>query len=174
MVAIKNLLFLATAISALTIGKRDTATILNDIAAINTNVQAVTTATNNYNGGILAAIPIVTAEGNLEAAIDQGTTDAQATPQGTSADSQSVIAAIDTLIPNIEASLTAIIAKKTQFAADGLTSTVYTTLGNLKVKTDAFSDALIAIASADTKDAGIAQKARIDSDFDAAIAAFAA
>ncbi|KAG4437625.1 hypothetical protein IFR05_006886 [Cadophora sp. M221] len=174
MVAIKNLLFFATAISALTIGKRDTATILNDIAAIDTNVQAVTTAANNYNGGILAAIPIVTAEGNLETAIDQGTTDAQATSQQTSADSQSVIAAIDNLIPNIEASLAAITVKKPQFDADGLTATVQTTLGSLKAKTDAFSDALIAIASEDTKDAGTAQKARIDSDFDAAIAAFAA
>ncbi|PVH84438.1 hydrophobic surface binding protein-like protein A, partial [Cadophora sp. DSE1049] len=169
MVAIKNLLFLATAVTALTIGKRDTATILNDISIINSDVQALTTAANNYNGGILAAIPILTAQNNLEAAIDQGITDAQATSQQTSAESQSVIAAVDNLIPNIEASLAAIRAKKAQFAADGLTSTVQTSLTNLKAKTDTFSDALIAIASEDTKATGTAQKATIDADFDAAI-----
>lgn len=102
MVAIKSLLFLATAVTALTIGKRDTATILNDISVINSDVQALTTAANNYNGGVLAAIPILTAQNNLESAIDQGTTDAQATAQQTSAESQSVIAAVDNLIPNSE------------------------------------------------------------------------
>ena len=106
MVAIKSLLFLATAVTALTIGKRDTATILNDISVINSDVQALTTAANNYNGGVLAAIPILTAQNNLEAAIDQGTTDAQATAQQTSAESQSVIAAVDNLIPNSESSPT--------------------------------------------------------------------
>ncbi|KAK0107152.1 hypothetical protein ONS95_003858 [Cadophora gregata] len=173
MVAIKNFLFLATAVTALTIGKRDTATILNDISAINSNVQTLTTAANNYNGGLLAAIPILTAQSNLGTAIDKGTTDARATPQLSSADSQSIVAAVDRLTPSVEASLTAIRAKKARFAADGLTTTVQNSLATLKTKTDTFSDALIAISSSDTKATGTAQKAKIDGYFNAAIADFA-
>ncbi|KAH7356704.1 hydrophobic surface binding protein A-domain-containing protein [Rhexocercosporidium sp. MPI-PUGE-AT-0058] len=174
MVAIKNILFFATAITALTLGKRDTATILSDIAAIDSKVQALTTAANNYNGGLLAAIPIVTAQSSLEAAVDKGTTDAKATSQQTSAQSQSILAAIDAGIPNVQASISSIVAKKAQFAADGLTATVRTGLVNLKAKNAAFADALIAIASADAKAAGAAQKATINFGFDAAIAVFAA
>ncbi|KAL2073193.1 hypothetical protein VTL71DRAFT_10517 [Oculimacula yallundae] len=172
MVAIKNILFFATAITALTIGKRDTATILNDIAAISSNNQALTTAANNYNGGILAAIPILTAQNSLEAAVDKGTSDAQATAVQTSAQSLSVVAAVDALIPSIEAAINAIVAKKALFVADGLSGTVRTSLVNLKAKTDSFSAALIAIASEDTKATGAAQKAKIDARFEAAIAAF--
>lgn len=57
MVAIKNILLFITAASALTVGKRDAATILSDISTIDTNVKALTKAFNNYNGGIFSAAP---------------------------------------------------------------------------------------------------------------------
>lgn len=57
MVAIKNILFFITAASALTVGKRDAATILNDISTIDSNVKALTATFNNYNGGVANAIP---------------------------------------------------------------------------------------------------------------------
>ncbi|KAF8862307.1 hydrophobic surface binding protein-like protein A [Acephala macrosclerotiorum] len=173
MVAFKNLLFFITSASALTIGKRDAATILSDISTIDTNVNALTTAANNYNGGILAALPITSAESTLENSIKQGTTDAQATSQLSSADAQSIIAAINTLIPDIATSLTAVENKKADFASDGLTSIVLGDLNSLKNDTDAFADALIAIASADTETEAQSQKATIDSDFQAAIDDFA-
>ncbi|KAH6722324.1 hydrophobic surface binding protein A-domain-containing protein [Leptodontidium sp. MPI-SDFR-AT-0119] len=148
MVAIKNILFFITAASALTVGKRDAATILNDISTIDSNSK-------------------------LEDSIKQGTTDAKASSQQSSADSKSVIAAIDKLIPDIEASLAAAEKKKAQFAADNLTGTVQKDLATLKSETDDFANALIAIASADTKAQGTAQKTKIDNDFNAAIAYFA-
>ncbi|KAH7356705.1 hydrophobic surface binding protein A-domain-containing protein [Rhexocercosporidium sp. MPI-PUGE-AT-0058] len=173
MVAIKNILFFITAASALTVGKRDAATILSDISTIDSNVKALTATFNNYNGGVFSAFPILGAESKLEDSIKQGTTDAKASSQQSSADSKSIIAAIDNLIPDIEASLAAAEKKRAQFAADNLTATVQKDLANLKAETDDFADALIAIASADTKAQGTAQKAKIDSDFDAAIAYFA-
>ena len=116
---------------------------------------------------------VLGAESNLEKAIKQGTSDAQASSQLSSADSKTVIAAIENLIPDIEASLNAARSKKAKFAADGLTTTVQKDLATLKSESDDFASALIAIASADTKAQGTAQKAKIDSDFDAAIADFA-
>lgn len=81
MVAIKNVLFFVTAVIALTVGKRDTATIISDISTIDSDVKALTTAFNNYNGGLFATTPILTAQSNLEDAIKKGTTNAQATSQ---------------------------------------------------------------------------------------------
>ncbi|KAG4437624.1 hypothetical protein IFR05_006885 [Cadophora sp. M221] len=173
MVAIKNILFFITTASALTVGKRDAATILNDISTIDSNVKALTVTFNNYNGGVINAIPILNAESKLEDSIKQGTTDAKASAQQSSANSKSIIAAIDKLIPDIEASLAAAEKKKAQFAADNLTGTVQKDLAALKSETDDFASALIAIASADTKAQGTAQKTKIDNDFNAAIAYFA-
>lgn len=116
---------------------------------------------------------VLNAESKLEDSIKQGTTDAKASSQQSSADSKSVIAAIDKLIPDIEASLAAAEKKKAQFAADNLTGTVQKDLATLKSETDDFANALIAIASADTKAQGTAQKTKIDNDFNAAIAYFA-
>ncbi|KAL2073192.1 hypothetical protein VTL71DRAFT_10516 [Oculimacula yallundae] len=162
MVAIKNILFFITAASALTVGKRDTQTILSDISTIDSNVKALTAAFNKYNGGIFSAAPILGAESKVEDSIKQGTKDAQASSQQSSAQSQSIIAAINNLIPDIEDSLAAAEKKRDKFAADGLTPTVQKDLTNLKAETDDFADALIAIASADTKAEGEAQKKRID------------
>ncbi|TVY68748.1 hypothetical protein LSUE1_G006382 [Lachnellula suecica] len=173
MVAVQNiLLFVATA-SALAIGKRDASTILSDISTIDSDVKALTSALNSYSGGLFGALPINTAESNLDDAINQGTKDAQATTQQDSADSQMVITAINNLIPDIEAALTATENKKSQLAAAGLTSTIQGDLKTLKTDTDSFSDALIAIASSDTVAQGTSQKATIDADFTSAINDFA-
>jgi hypothetical protein len=69
MVAIKNILLFITAASALAIVKRDAATILTDISTISTNVAALTKAVTNYQGGILGALPILSAEQTLETSV---------------------------------------------------------------------------------------------------------
>jgi hypothetical protein len=77
------------------------------------------------------------------------------------------------LIPDIEASLTALKNKHAQFQKDNLVSQVQSTLKTLKNDTDTFSDALIAIASSDTKSKANSQKTTIDNDFISAINYFA-
>ena len=57
MVAIKNVLLFVTAATALTIGRQTAATIEKDISNIYSDVKTLTTATNNYNGGLINAIP---------------------------------------------------------------------------------------------------------------------
>lgn len=101
---------------------------------------------NRDSGGLFGAIPITNAESALDKSIQQGTTDAKATSQLSSADSNSVIAAIQNLTPDIQTSLQAVQSKKAQFAAAGLTSTVQNDLASLKSDTDSFANALIAVS----------------------------
>jgi hypothetical protein len=103
----------------------------------------------------------------------QGSSDAQAASQLSSADSNSIIAAIQNLTPDIEAFIQAIEAKKSQFAATGLPSTVQNDLTTLKSNTDSFANTLISIASADTTNQAQAEKTTIDDDFQGSINDFA-
>jgi hypothetical protein len=128
MVAIKNIILFISAASALAVGRRDTSTILRDISSIDSDVKSLNSAVNNYNGGLIAAIPIENSESALgmstflkestpanlcsEKAINQGTSDAQATPQLSSEDTQTVIAAVDNLSPDIQSALVALVNKK--------------------------------------------------------------
>jgi len=124
---------------------------------------------NNYNCGVSGAIPITNAESTLDNSTKQGTSDAKATSQLSSADSNSIIAAIKDLIPDIETSLQAVESKKSQFAAAGLTSTVQHDLSTLKSDTADFTNALITIASTDVLSEANSEKAIIDNDFQATI-----
>lgn len=65
MVAIKNVILFISAVSAAAI-KRTPATILTDIAAIDTNVKALTTAVDNYNGGFVELLTVNSAESTLD------------------------------------------------------------------------------------------------------------
>ncbi|KAH7377583.1 hydrophobic surface binding protein A-domain-containing protein [Cadophora sp. MPI-SDFR-AT-0126] len=168
MVAIKNiLLFVATA-SALTtpLTKRTAAQILTDISTIDTNVKSLTSSANAYNGGgILNALKVQQVEQTLEKSINQAGKDANATSQLTSADSTKISNAVQSLIPDIEASIKAIENKKAQFTADGVKSVVLQDFKTLQGLTDNLADRLIAIGSADIKTKAKQQKATLDSDF---------
>jgi hypothetical protein len=113
--------------------------------------------------------PVTNAESTLENSIKQGTSDAQATSQLSSAGSNTIIAAVQNLTPDIETALTAVKNKKFQFAAAGLTSTVQKDPASLKSETDDFANALIAIASPDTKDQANAKATKISAEFQDAI-----
>ncbi|KAH7305664.1 hydrophobic surface binding protein A-domain-containing protein [Rhexocercosporidium sp. MPI-PUGE-AT-0058] len=174
MVAIKNVLLFVAAASALTIplGKRTAATIISDVSTINTNVQALTSAANAYTGGISNALKVQQAEQTLDKSIIQAGKDANATAALSSADSTKISDAIQSLIPNIDASIKAIEAKKAQFATDGLTQVVLDDFKSLQSNTDKLADRLIIIASSDVKTRAQQQKATIDSYFAAGIKFF--
>lgn len=165
MVAIRNILFFVSASAAVVI-PRDASTIEKDISTIDSNVKSLTNAVNNYNGGgAINAIPIANAESTLDKSIQQGTKDANATSTLSSADSKAISNAIQSLIPDIEASLKALKSKKADFQADNLESTVENDLKSLKSDTDDFANRLIQIASSDVKSQANKEKTRIDNDF---------
>lgn len=66
MVAIKNIFCFITAVTAATIYQRTPATLLTDITTIDTNVKALTTAVDNYNGGFFNLLTVSSTESTLE------------------------------------------------------------------------------------------------------------
>jgi hypothetical protein len=172
MLSIKNILFLAVAVTGSVI-KRDVAKVKQDLQTINTDTIAVATAVNNYNGGVLNALPIITAQNNLSKDLKSATTDAQQAGQASEADATEIIGYItNTLEPSIVTTLGALKAKKAKFDADGLTATVKSSLTSLKTDTDNLGAALIAGTPADLVTQAQAIQAKIDADFADAITFF--
>ncbi|OAQ60522.1 hydrophobic surface binding protein [Pochonia chlamydosporia 170] len=172
MLSVKNLLFLAVAVTGSVI-KRDAALVKADLQTINTDTAKVTTAVNNYNGGVLNALPIINAQQQVTKDIKKATTDAQNAGVVSEADALDIIAYITgTLEPTIVGSLSALKSKKAKFDADGLTGTVKSSLTSLKSDTDALGAALIAGTPANLVAQAQAIQAKIDADFDDAIAFF--
>jgi hypothetical protein len=62
MVSLRNIFLLSsTVFSAIALKKRATiSTVHNDVKAIDTNVKSLITATQDYDGGILTTLPLVT------------------------------------------------------------------------------------------------------------------
>ncbi|GAB7366191.1 hypothetical protein MBLNU230_g7751t1 [Neophaeotheca triangularis] len=177
MLSVKNLIFGALAISAsvsASVIKRDAASIQNSLETIDSDLRQLTSQVNGYNGGLFAALPIQSSESQLEDDIDAATSTAQASNPLSASDSQAIIAYInDTLEPDIEATLDALVAKKSQFQRAGLAGTVRGDLNTLRGKTNDLGDALIDKAAAETKASGQAALDTIDGDFAEAVAAYA-
>jgi hypothetical protein len=114
MVAAMNIFFFVSTVSSPAIGRRDASTILSDISTIDSNVKVLTSAMNSYSGGLSGIITIENAESTLDKSINQGTSDAQAASQSSSPDSNSIIAAVQNLTPDIGTFIQAIEAKKLQ------------------------------------------------------------
>jgi hypothetical protein len=139
MVAITKFLLFATSVCA-SVLPRQAATIQSDLNSINDGVTALRSSVNSYNGGLFAALPIQQRAQDLQAEIETATDNANASPAINEADSASIVAYItNTLEPNIDGTLKALVSKRSQFASAGLTNTVRTTLTNLQVRLMNFS-----------------------------------
>jgi hypothetical protein len=143
---------------------RDAQTILSDISSINTQVQSLTSSVNGYSS-IADAAPLIASEGSLESAIKQGTSDASSAGSITSADADSVLTAVKSLIPNIVAALNAVLSKSSAFESTGVSSVVSGDITSLSSETDQFAAALVAIAPEDTQAAASAAVACLDAAF---------
>ncbi|APA10830.1 hypothetical protein SS1G_03523 [Sclerotinia sclerotiorum 1980 UF-70] len=172
MVAIKNIILFISAVSAAAISRRTPATILSDITTIDTNVKALTTAVDNYNGGFFGLISVSSAESTLETSIKNAATDASNTSPLSSADSENILGEINNLKPDIDQALNALVGKKSTFASAGVDSTVASDLENLKKETDAFGKALLDIFSSDVKPRLTEDLNTIDTSFTNAQAQF--
>ncbi|KID94032.1 4MeS, partial [Metarhizium majus ARSEF 297] len=172
MLSIKNLLFLAVAATGSVI-KRDAAQVKQDLQTINSDTKAVVDAVNNYNGGLANALPIVTAQQQLSKDLKTGTTNANNAGPVNEADADDILAYVkSTLIPSTEGALSGLVAKKATFAKDGLTSTVKSSLVDLKKDTGDLSNALENGAPDSKKPEAEQLKNQIAADFDDAIAQF--
>lgn len=174
MVNVKTLVLFATAAVGAVL-RRDIQETLDNLAAIDTATNALTTTITAWDGSIVGALGIATSANELGSELDAANTDAQDETVATSADSATVIAYITgTGEPDIAASLNALVAREADLASVGVASVVLSTLNTLKTKTDTYSASLYAITSTDQQGAAQAAIDKLDADFDAAIAAFSA
>ena len=173
MVSFTNILFVAGTAAALAIQERDVTTVLNNLKAIDTATKKLTTDTTSWTGGASGAITIQNDESAVDKAVNSATSEAKTEPQANSADSKTIITYVTgTFTPDIKAALNAVVAKKTQFAAVGLSSTVLSDLKQLKTDSDALGAALKAVASSDQKTPAQNAINSIDTLFNSAIAVF--
>lgn len=164
MVAIKNLFMFIAAASALVL-PRDGAQTLTDLQTIDSDTNKLTAAINGWNGQVFSAIPITNAEKQVETDTKTATSNSNGVTY-TESDASSIISYIsNTLEPDIQKSLNALVAKKAQFKSAGLSNTVTTDIQNLQSETKDLSANLINGAPADQKSAGQAVADKIQADF---------
>lgn len=172
MVAPKHLLLFAAAAYSLVV-TRTFQTVLTNLEKIDTDTKTLTSAINSWDGSIGGSITIQDDENAVDNDVKAATNEAKTEPVASSANSKTIIAYVNnSLGPDTHAALNALVAKKSQFAAAGLTSTVESDLKTLKSDVDALGAALVAIASSDQKSNGQAAITTIDGYFTTAINAF--
>lgn len=165
MVAIKNLIYFIAVASAYVV-RRDAAAINSDLRAINQDTLDLKAAADRYSGGLFGALPVQNAAGDLEATINEATDTANASAPVNDSEAASIINYINTtLSPNVDATLTSIENKRTQFTNAGLKGTVQQTLATLRQDTNEYGQALLAKAPESAQADGQAVLAKIDNDF---------
>ncbi|KAF2168600.1 hypothetical protein M409DRAFT_53250 [Zasmidium cellare ATCC 36951] len=169
MVAISQLILLAVSATASVI-PRDAATVQADLKTINTDTTTLTSKVQAYNGGAANALPIQSAENQLEKDLKSANTDAGNSAVVSATDAQSIIDYINnTLEPNIAKSIQALEAKKSNFQTDGLAGTVLTDLKNIKNETDTLGATLKTKTPAAKQSAAQAALDKIDNDLQGGI-----
>ncbi|GAB0132264.1 hypothetical protein EsDP_00000705 [Epichloe bromicola] len=170
MISIRNLLFLAVAVTGSVI-KRDADIVRKDLEIVNSDTIAVTKAVNNYNVA-QEAIPILNAQRKLTADIKTATNNANRV-KATPAEAEKIIDYITNVFQgSISSALNALKAKKDNFKKDGLTDSVKKILKDLKSDSSNYSDALIAGTPAGLQEKARGIKKDIIKKFDDAINAF--
>lgn len=145
---LNTIILCLTAVSALTLPKRDPSTLIGDVNNIDVGVNALTANVEAYNGGsfptgILDSTPILLDVIAIHVANRKGYVDALASPVLSEADSNAVVNfTIATVGVDIPAGVQVLMAKKADFEAAGLDGTVVASLTLLKSDHDSFSAAL--------------------------------
>lgn len=171
MISIRNLLFLAVAVTGSVI-KRDASTVLKDLETINSDTSAVTEAVNNYHGGSGSTASILSAQNKLTQHIKTATNNAKGVKPSDSEADKIISFITDKFQPNIRSSLNALTNAKDKFKKDGLAGAVKSILQALKSDSSNYSDALIAGTPGNKVEKAKAIKDEINKSFDDAIHAF--
>src|SRR5205823_244438 len=100
-----------SAVCAAPLNKRDAATVLSDLSAIGTDVSTLDSDVNDFNGSILQAFPLQTAESNLVSAINTATSDTTSSSAFSTTDSTNIVNATEALTPLIVKVLNDLVGK---------------------------------------------------------------
>jgi hypothetical protein len=149
-------------------------TIITDLQGIDTTVNALHASTTDWDGGIPGLVPITAGIAAVHVANRKAYADALLAPQFDSADSNTIVNFLfATVVVDIPSAVQETIARKPQFAADGQTAVVESSLKLLKNDHDTLSAILLEKTSANAvARAGTAVKI-IDDAIQSGIDAFA-
>jgi len=146
--------------------------VLSDIASISSDVATLTSDAGSYTGGLFQSLALAITVDSLESAITTATSDTTSSATFSSADSDSILAAVTALTPNILTLLSDLDGIASTIASAGYTSTVESALGTLTTDTNALFAALEAkVDSADSASLSTLQ-AEVDAAFATAVATF--
>ncbi|KAK9771473.1 putative Hydrophobic surface binding protein A [Seiridium cardinale] len=171
MVKVAAIALFATAVFGT--ARRDVAETLENLQAIDTATNELTSTITAWDGSTVGAIGIASSANALGDQIDAANDDASDEEVASSADSATVISYItETGEPDIATSLNDLVSREADFESAGVASVVLSTLESLKNKTDTYGATLYSITSTDQQAAAQAAIDQLDADFAAAIAAF--
>ncbi|KAE9377739.1 hypothetical protein N431DRAFT_461324 [Stipitochalara longipes BDJ] len=152
--------------------KRSATTVLSDIASISSDVATLTSDAVAYTGGLFQSLALAITVDSLESAITTATSDTTSSGTFSSTDSDSILAAVTSLTPNIITLLSDLDAKASTISSAGYTSTVAEALTTLTTDTNALFAALEAALDAADATSIAALQASVDAAFATASAAF--
>jgi len=95
------ILSLLTFTTSLPLQQRSATTLLSDISTISGYVSTLTSDATSYTGGLLQSLGLAITVDSLESSLTTATSDATSSSTFSSTDSDSILAAITTLTPNI-------------------------------------------------------------------------
>ncbi|PSS06686.1 hypothetical protein M430DRAFT_23384 [Amorphotheca resinae ATCC 22711] len=150
-------------------------TILDAISNISNNTLSLNSSITTFrseSGNPLQLLPIVIHSSSLLASIKSGTNTAKASANLTFDETVAVAGATQSLVSNVQSTLSNIIAAKPLFNRELVSPVIYLDLELDKQATDQFSEAVISKVPSALQ--GLAQQivAPVDTAFDAALAAY--
>ncbi|BFZ55514.1 hypothetical protein PYCC9005_002555 [Savitreella phatthalungensis] len=141
-VVIRTIALLATAASIVL--AQDANKLLNDFTQLQTSIKAMTSTTQGYSGGLAGTASVSSASGRVTSAMKQMASDANALSSLPDDESQKILTAVEGLIPDLQATLDAVVQKKSAFprifrprvqtSLDQLTESTLTLTNQLKTK----------------------------------------
>ncbi|RAK74689.1 cell wall mannoprotein 1 family protein [Aspergillus fijiensis CBS 313.89] len=167
-----SVLLLATSALATPLHRRDAGTVLSELHGIGTDINALSTTLDSFDGTLTGAVTVQYAEIALENGLNQAITDVVASNTYATGDSASVTTSLVGLEPEIVGILGKLVDQKPGFTSAGVVSIVLADLHSLQNLTNKLStEAQVKVTTADK--ATIASEiAEIDVAYFNAIASF--
>ncbi|KAJ5831705.1 hypothetical protein N7474_000016 [Penicillium riverlandense] len=146
--------------------------VLSDLTTVKNNVQTLDKDVKSWDGTLITALSMLDDVKTLESDLKTAISDTKAASAFSTSDSTTATKDIASLKPIISTTLDDLVGKKSDIANIGETSTVKSSLKELKNLSDQLGTALEAKATSNDADTIKSAVSAIDSDFTTAISAF--
>ncbi|KAL4744096.1 hydrophobic surface binding protein A [Aspergillus similis] len=165
-------LLLGTSTLATLLQKRDAATVLIDLYGIKTDIAALSTTLDSFDGTLNGAVNVEYAEIDLEDGLNQAINDVVASSTFATASSTRVTNSVTGLEPDILAVLDKLVDNKPGFTSAGVVSVVKANLQSLQNLTDVLSTEIQAKVTSSDKATIASGILEVDAAYSNSIAAF--